>query len=373
MTELSQIGRIDPATEWRDLVVLARIAETPDIVSVWLADPAGSDLPAFRAGQHLVVDLPVRGGRPLRRTYTVSSSPAERRHYRLTVKREHSPAGRPDLPDGQGSAAIHALREGDVLRCLPPRGGFVLDESQRPVVLCAGGVGITPMISMLAELADAPMPRRPVWLLHACRTAADRALGVEAAALANRHGAAQVLVFFEDGSMDGSFSGRINIDTFRAVLPFDDYSFYLCGPPGFMVTLQAGLRNLNIAADRISQESFGARSEQRESSVAASASLHISPTAQVQTPTDADTGPMLTFAASGIVGRFSNADASLLAAARRLGVDLLHSCEEGVCGTCRCRLVSGDVDYVSDPIAWLEPGEVLTCISRPRGDVVLDV
>ena len=348
--------------QWLALRLARKVRETPLITSVYLEAPDGGPLPPFRAGQYLTISVPQEeGAPPVLRTYTISSAPSDRQTYRLTVKREAG--SETDGPPGIGSTYLHdALAEGDMLTCLPPRGGFVLDDSTRPVVLLSGGVGITPMLAMLAELTEQG-GSRPVWFVHACRDSRHRVLSDEIAELARRHGQVRLFSVLEEADEDAAHVGRIDMAFLKAHLPFDDYSFYLCGPPGFMASLFGGLTSLNVAEDRIAYEFFGP------------ATVLKSAKAPLPERSEPARGAAVSveFSASGETVDFSDTSASILDLAREAGLDVVYSCEEGICGTCRCRLLSGEVEYLSEPIAFLEEGEILTCISRPKTDISLDL
>ncbi|HMS22115.1 MAG TPA: FAD-binding oxidoreductase, partial [Sphingorhabdus sp.] len=152
---------------FRGLRVAAKIVESSLITSFHLEAADGSALPAFRPGQFLVFKIP--SGDPkgyVLRNYSLSGSPDDHCHYRISVKRE--PSAGPGLPVGQSSNYLHDnVCVGDVLIADGPRGEFVLDEaSDRPVVLFSGGVGLTPMVAMLHALVN--RSARRTLFLHAC-------------------------------------------------------------------------------------------------------------------------------------------------------------------------------------------------------------
>jgi len=358
----------DSGAAWLRLKLVRKVRETAEISSFYFESEDGVPLPGFRAGQYLTLSIQANSKEPVLRTYTLSSSTHELGRYRITVKREGAPADRPDLPSGIGSGFLHDhLSEGDVIPALPPRGRSVLDDSDRPVVLLSGGVGLTPMVAILADLSQAE-PRRPVWFIHACRDASHRALHEEVAALAGRHRQAQVLTVFEadTGAARPDAVGLVDMALLQKWLPLDDYSFYLCGPPGFMSALYRGLTGLNIAEDRIAYEHFG------PATVLKPATERDAPKVFVASQSAKD-GPIVEFGTSGVTATFSNEVPSILDLAKREGLEVLYSCEEGICGTCRCRLIEGEVEYSTEPIAHLDEGEILTCIGRPKTDIKIEL
>lgn len=364
--DMSGEADIEPDT-WLKLRLLRKVTETAQISSFYLEPVSGGNLPAFKAGQYLTLSIPQAGERPLLRTYTVSSSSADRDFYRITVKREPAPADQPDVAAGIGSTYLHdTLTVGDVIDCLPPRGRFVVDDSARPLVLLSGGVGITPMLAMLAEQAY-HRTRRPIWFVHACQTSAHQVLRDEISDLTKIHGGARALSVFETAGTEDTpdHVGHVDMAFLKKHLPFDDYSFYLCGPPGFMAALYEGLTSLNVSEDRIFYEFFGPASV-------------LKPAEQKHVPLTpaADPGAnelTVEFATSGQSVSCDGETETVLELARRSGIDAMHSCEEGVCGTCRCRLLEGEIEYMSEPIAYLEDGEILTCISRPKSHLKIDL
>jgi uncharacterized protein len=351
----------------RPLRLIQRIPESRAITSVYLEAADGQPLWPFVAGQYLTVEVPRDDGHALK-TYTISSAASDLNRYRLTIKHEKAPS--PDLPDGVGSTyLLHGLPVGGTLQALAPRGKFTLPETAQSLVLLSGGVGLTPMVSMLAQEA-ARGPARDIHFLHACLDGSVQALDSEIRALAARQGRTRVHVFHETPlpgaalGQDYDFAGRIDMDALRRVLPFDDHLFYLCGPGGFMAALYDGLTSLNVDPSRIAYEFFGPATVLRPKTARPS----TEPAAALS-----GEGPLVTFQRSGRTAVFPEGQDSLLHLAQSIGLDPLYSCGEGVCGTCQCSLVSGEVDYATDPIAYLEPGQILTCITRPRGPVTIDL
>ena len=159
--------------QFRQFEVVRRVEENDIISSFYLRPADGGALVPFKPGQYLTFRLPAEAG-PIIRTYTLSSGSGDRDHYRITVKREPAPPGRADLPPGVGSTYLHGqVREGTLLGVGAPRGAFVLDEAPtRPVLLLSGGVGLTPMVSMLHSLVRTG---RRGWFVHACEDGATHA------------------------------------------------------------------------------------------------------------------------------------------------------------------------------------------------------
>lgn len=334
-----------------DLVVTARNPESRDVVSLVLAAPDGGVLPAFTAGQHLVLrlDLPAR---PLA-TYTISSAPQERRHYRISVKREAGGKG--------GSCWLHDDAPlGTTLQAHAPRGSFVVADPAKPLLFLTGGIGITPALSMLQDHLTKPQ-QRPVMFIHACNSPAETSFAAILADIAAAHPQVKIiLTHAQDGQTRAHRAGEIGLaqgfvtrELLQQHLPLDDYDSYLCGPPAFMAAMRDLLRDLGRPDASIRQESFGT----------APAAVPLVQAARSE-------APLVRFAASAISAPWQDCD-TLLDFAEAQGLAPDFSCRAGVCGSCSCALQAGAVDYVIDPLEPPEEGHVLLCCAKPRGDIVL--
>ena len=238
---------------------VTRIERESDVITSFYLQPEGAEsIHCHRAGQFLPIEIQPPGhDKPIKRTYTISNAP-NGSHYRLSIKRE--PAAGPDLPPGVSSNYFHEhLKPGSTIRALAPRGRFVLAESSmRPVVLLSAGVGITPMISMLEELAKESAScgcSRKVWFIHGARNGKEHAFGDYVRRIA-WPGLTTHFVYSKPGEddtegIDYHSKGRIDVDLLKSLLPFDDYDFYFCGPLAFMEALYDGLKALNVSDQRI--------------------------------------------------------------------------------------------------------------------------
>lgn len=355
---------------FRELEVVAKIRESDAITSFHLRPRHPEGWRPFEPGQFLVFRVPGPDGAPILRNYSISSSPFAQGSYRISVKREG--AREPGQPDGLGSGFLHDRTEvGDTLIAEGPRGAFVLDRSsERPVVLLSGGVGLTPMVSMLHALART---ERRATFVHACDNGDVHALGDEVAALvASRPGlAAHVCYRFpteaDRASARHQSEGILTRETLQSLLPLDDYDFYLCGPPPFMRGVYEILRGLGVPKTRIAYEFFGPASLLE--------AAPETPPAEPPPPAVAatDGAILVTFAKSGITAPWDGSAESLLAFAEDQGLSPDFSCRAGICSTCRTRLLDGEADYFEDPLDTPPPGEILICCAKPRGSLALDL
>lgn len=355
---------------FRNLRVTAKVRESAIITSFHLepTDPAGWR--PFEPGQFLVFRIPTAEGSVLR-NYSVSCSPERQGSYRITVKREAALAS--GLPNGVGSTYLHdQVNVGDELQAEGPRGDFVLDrQSNRPVVLLSGGVGLTPLVSMLYALAGT---ERRAFFIHACDNGDVHALRNEVEALAeSRPGMTAHFCYRFPTDADRAAGrhhskGVVSRQLLQELLPLDDYDFYLCGPAPFMQVVHGTLRGLGVPKQRIAYEFFGPATllETPGDPV----SVAAAPVAVAEVPAGAVT---VEFRKSGRTAIWDGAADSLLVFAEVQGLSPNFSCRSGICGTCKSHLVAGEVAYFEEPLDELAPGEVLLCCSRPRGPVVLDL
>ena len=237
---------------WRDFVVESVTTESETIRSFVLVPADGGPVLRHKPGQYLGFLFDVPGHGPLKRNYSISCAP-NGRSYRITVKRE-----------GIASRWLHdRVTPGTVLRLAPPAGDFFLDvDGTEPVVLVSGGVGLTPMISMLESLA-AGGGERPVWYVHGALNRRVHAMAAHARALAASQAAAHVETFYdapdsEDGHAARDWrSGRITAEWLVASTPQAEAIYYLCGPKPFLRSLVTGLHRAGVPAERIRYEFFG--------------------------------------------------------------------------------------------------------------------
>lgn len=371
----SAVQHSDAKTGFRPLRVAGKHAENRLITSFRLEPLDGGTLPEFRPGQFLVFRLPAgTGGEPIFRNYSLSGSPRDSSSYRITVKREASPGS--GIPAGLGSNWLHdEVQTGDVLEVDGPRGDFVLDGvSKRPVVLLSGGVGLTPMMAMLHDLASGS--DRRVFFLHACENGDHHALRQEQDALVAMRSGLTAKYFYRAPTnadrAEGRFhcEGFITRDALQSLLCIDDYEFYLCGPPPFMQAMYKTLRSLGVDAARIAYEFFGPATVLDADEKPKTRQPTEAPTADV---TVAAGAVLVEFRRSGITAKWNPAAGSLLSFAEDQGLAPEFSCRAGVCGTCRSSLLSGEVNYFEEPLDELKPGELLLCCARPKTSLVLDL
>jgi ferredoxin-NADP reductase len=358
MTELS----------YRKLAVESIVSECESAKSFRLvpadADPLYPHLP----GQHLPLRLKIPGQmRAVFRCYTISNY--ENEYYRLTIKREPPLAGTSPTASGLSSGYFHdVVQPGDILEARPPAGNFWLDLQQsRPAVMLAGGIGVTPMMSMLEALDGAGF-KRDVYFFFGLRHAADHVFRTRLRQLAERWANLRMHVFYEQSHTQGSSDhdyqhlGRIDISILREHLPTLDLDYYLCGPPAMMKSLSEALRASGVAPERISTESFG------PSSLSISAPSPSGRESQAGSPEIT-----VTFARSGITVPWAANLQSLLELAHINGVEISSGCQYGDCGTCMVRLLEGQVKYRHATGARPDPECCLPCSCCPETSVVLDV
>lgn len=346
----------DLALRWRPFKVIKVVDESATIRSFHLMPDDGAGLLPHLAGQHLPIRVQLPGSdKPLMRAYTLSVAPSEN-FYRISVKR-----------DGVVSRYLHDhLHTGDTLEARAPAGDFTIDASEpRPAVLLAAGVGITPMLAMLRHLiyeGQRKQRLRPTFLFQSARSKAERPFVRELdQLLAAAHGAVKLVRVLSqtadaEPDVDYDFAGRIDMALLSRVLPFNDYDFYLCGPPQFTQALYDGLRALNIADDRIHAEAFGPSSLQRTNDVVAEAKPLL-PVATQSVP--------VKFMDSLKEARWTPDAGSLLELAEARGLSPAYSCREGHCGSCKTKLLQGAVTYPTPPSAQVADDEVLICCARP--------
>ena len=359
---------------FRPLKVIDKVRESSTITSFHLAPAEPGGWRAFEPGQFLVFKFPAGNERGhVLRTYSVSCAPGHPGRYRISVKRETAPQR--GIPDGLGSCHLHDdVSVGDILMADGPRGDFHLDRvSSRPVVLLSGGVGLTPLVSMLHALAE-QSDRRAVFI-HACDNGEVHALGDEVRALAaSRPGIEAHFVYrfpteADRGAARHQAEGVITHKLLQRLLPLDDYEFYLCGPPPFMQAVFRLVRSLGVAKDRIAYEFFGPATVLEPDEAAAPpvpAAVEMKPTAPAGTIT-------VTFRKSGRSASWVDGSESLLSFAEGHGLTPEFSCRAGVCGTCKTGLAEGEVTYFEDPLDDPGAGQVLICCARPKGNLVLDL
>jgi ferredoxin-NADP reductase/DMSO/TMAO reductase YedYZ heme-binding membrane subunit len=338
-----------------ELRIVHTTFETPDVRTLRLAPQGGGRLPfSFAPGQYLNVTLSI-GDRVVRRSYSISSSSQKGEYCEISVKRKE---------DGWASHHVHdALAEGQLLSVSGPAGRFTFDEKSSDVVtLIGGGVGITPLMSIVRSLADRKWHGR-IELILTMRTSRDLIFGAElerlAAAMPSLH-VTTTLTREKESDWNGR-RGPITKELLVEILgPEPRGPIYICGPEAMMLAVRNALRELSVKDDDVLTEAF------------------VSPgvtSPNAPTTSDDDSTHEVRFARQHLIvsapGRVT-----LLEAAEDAGLDLPFECRSGICGRCKVKLLEGEVTMsAEDALSQTEKleGVVLSCQARARTNVVVDV
>ena len=356
-----------PPPAWsgfRPLRVSCKIRESSNVISLMLESVDGRPLAAPLAGQFIVLRMrPTPDAPALMRSYSLSSEPNAER-YRVSIKRE---------PHGVAGAYIDdKLKAGDVVDVSAARGSFTLRLDDAPVVFLSAGIGVTPVLTMLHALA-ADASQREVWWLYGARDRREHPFAEEVRALlkALAHSHSHICYSLpgpEDrAGFDFDTQGRMDSRLLQDLQVPRNADFYICGPPAFMSDLTAGLAGWGVAGSRIHTEIF-------DSAPSKTPGVAPSPRPPPHPPAgQPGTGPLVSFTRSGVNVRWGSQFQSLLELAEACDVPVRWSCRTGVCHTCETGLLEGTVSYEPAPIDAPADGNVLTCCSKPRNDVVIDL
>jgi ferredoxin-NADP reductase len=342
------------------------VKETESCTSVYLTAEDGKPIALFQPGQHLALKLRIPGqSKPVVRCYSLSERPGLK-HYRITVK-SLKPLEEPAEPHRGASKFINSgLAVGGRVEVKAPSGQFVLDESSSlPIVMLAGGIGITPMVSMVNHLVEMQSDRQ-ILLMYGVRNSAEHAFKQHFESLAAKHANLFVINCYsrprpeEIKGQDYQVRGHVTVELLKKLLPKNDCQFYLCGPTSFMQALHGGLTKWEVPISRIHYESFGP--------------------ATIQKPTLGSPGKSgnsiakaaITFAKSRVNANWDPSCESLLNLAEERGVEIESGCRAGSCGTCATTILKGSVDYPDPQAVDCDPSQCLVCIAKPKGPLKLD-
>jgi phthalate 4,5-dioxygenase reductase subunit len=310
---------------------ISRVERIADGVFCYeLRDQNNAELPAFTSGAHITVQVPSGA----LRSYSLCNNPAERDRYVIAVKRED--AGR-----GGSMSLTDSVKEGDLITASGPNNQFPLDPKAKEYLFIAGGIGITPMLSMMRTLnASGNVPYKMIYLSR------SPAITPFLEELNTPEFKDKVVIHHDYGDPDRSFDLWPLLETPRA-----HCHVYCCGPKGLMDAVQDMTGHWPQSA--IHFESF---------SNAAAA------------PRPDDTPFNVRLASSGEVVEVA-AGVSILEALRQSGHRVPASCESGTCGTCRTHLLAGEADHRDLVLQEFERGDqIMVCVSRAKTpELLLDL
>lgn len=339
-----------PATagDFVSLPVLAVLVETPEIRTFRIARPDGFE---FKPGQFAMVRVDL-DGKQLVRCYSISSSPAVRGYFEISVRRQ-----------GQVSGFLHAtMQPGSSLEIRGPQGSFVYPDGKRPIVLLAAGIGITPLLSMLRHALERE-PQRPVTLVFSAKTEAQVPFLRELQFLSGRHPFFRLAIALSQSpGLDGYYPGRIDRGLIETVASDVLESVcYICGPLPMIDDSVRMLAELGVPRERIRFEKFEAATASAKALVAEKPSATVGESLCLKLQKRGKT-----VAVAG--------GQSILDAMESAGEELPSFCRAGVCGTCRTRVIDGEVEGEFDAIGDDDRarGFVLACVAHPVSSCVID-
>ena len=350
---------------FQSLVVTSIDRESADVLSLSMRSADRQPLAVALPGQYVVVRLkPTAGGPTLFRSYSLSG-PLSTERYRISVKIEPNGAA--------GKYLSEHLAVGDRLDVSSPRGSFVLQPADRPIVLLSAGIGATPVLAMLHALAAAASTRQIMWL-HTARNGQHHPFAAEVRRLLRGLTNSRSYVCYtrpdsiDKMGEDFNATGRFSQSAFGELGLPPDADVYLCGPTQFMADMKEALTGLGVAPQRIYIEILNGGESMTPGVVDATTHAPHMPGG------DASTGPLISFARSGISAHWdASRYTSILEMAEACDVPVRWACRTGVCHNCESGLVSGAVAYDPQPLDNPAGGNVLVCCSQPVSDVVVDL
>jgi len=354
-------SRTEPVEKWSGKLRVCQIfEETPGVKTFRLAAQEGVALPfTYYPGQFVTLSL-IIDGKPVKRSYTIASTPTQLHYCGITVKREEQ---------GLVSRFLHdQVKEGDLLEVAAPNGKFTFTgEEAGSIVLIGGGVGITPLMSVVRYLTDIGW-RGDISLLYCCRTTNDFIFREELEQLQQRHANLNVFATMTRaaGTVWMGLKGRFTAEIFEHLVPdLAKRRVHVCGPPTMMSAALEMLKTLNVPNELVKTEAFGPAKKPSAAKPAIAVATETNPAVAIATVAfkrSAKSAPL-------------PSDQTVLDASEAIGVEIDSSCRSGQCGLCKVKLLSGSVtmdceDALSDDDK--QQGLILACQAKANQNIEVD-
>lgn len=244
---------------FRPFIIDNKVKESDVITSFYLKPTDNKEIAGFIPGQYISIKIEINGEKFTHiRQYSLSDVPGKA-YYRISVKRESGT----NNPDGKVSNFLHdQINEGDIVNISAPAGDFILDlDSKKPIVLLSGGVGLTPILSMLKTVSEV-QPERDVTFIHAAQNSSVHALRNEVEEISTNE-KIKAFVFYdsptEEDRINKSFDieGYVTKEWLKQNTATNEADYYFCGPEPFMKAINSSLMKLGVPEERIHYEFFG--------------------------------------------------------------------------------------------------------------------
>jgi len=366
-------GNLTDRLDFQSFKVDRKVVENTSgsICSFYLKPGHGKPLPSFLPGQFLTfrLDIPIVPGSIQRviRCYSLSDAPCAD-YYRITIKREPTAPSR-NTRLGLASQYFHDdVNVGSILQVRAPCGHFHSDNSENPIVLIGGGIGITPLLSMLNQCSQ-QQPSREIWLFYGLRDGRETVMKSHLEGLASSNPNFHLHICMshplpeDELDRDYQHPGRVDIELLRTQLPDKPYHFYICGPTSMLESLVPALEDWGFDETQIHFEAFGPASIKRRHANTA--------VTEAQDDPAINACMVVNFAQSGQQFQWQPFTSNLLAFAEAKGVSVNAGCRAGSCGSCQTKLISGEVDYHQPPDYDPDPDACLLCVCIPKTSITL--
>ncbi len=374
------------------------ICETEDVRTFIFTNEAGK-LFSYKPGQFITLHLSI-DGKPIKRSYSISSTPTRPHTLEVTVKRVPPPGDDPEAPPGLVSNWLHDnIQPGSRIAIGGPMGKFTCCDRapDEKLFFVSAGSGITPMMSMTRWLLDRGSDADIVFF-HSARTPRDIIFQRELELLSVRHPNLKLAIAATRSTAGNpwmGFTGRLDAKLLETIAPdFRERVVYTCGPDSFMKQAKTLFAEQGFPMENYFQESFGGP-KRKPAAPAASVEATAAPAAAPPAPAAADPAPPVaapatpapaapapvtssTDGAPVVVFAISKGefpcsdDKSILDVALEEGIEIDHACCSGACGTCQVKLISGNYKYLQDPSFEPEAGHILTCVAAALGRVEIE-
>lgn len=366
-------SRTEPVEKWTGKLRVCRVfEETPEVKTFRLAAEQDVALPfTYFPGQFLTLTVNI-GGKPVKRSYTIASTPTQLHYCAITVKREENGAVSRYLND--------SVKEGDLLEVAGPNGKFTFTGTEADsIVLIGGGVGITPLMSVVRYLTDMGW-HGEIFLLYCCRSTRDFIFREELEQLQERHPNLSVFVTMTRpaGAVWMGLKGRFTAEIIGHLVPdVARRRIHVCGPGTMMAGVLDMLKALKVPDEQVKTEAFGPA---KKPGAPAQAALPNANAQKASKPEAESTAPPEVAAATVAFKKSGKSapmtpDQTVLDVADAAGVEIDNSCRSGQCGLCKVKLLSGNVtmdcdDSLSDDDK--QHGLILACQARASENIEVE-